>query len=74
MADPNAYYVISGEKIVKGRQFPEGILPINAQETLPSLDKKIQIELQLLQAQLKRLIKGPSFLTRLTLLFFLLSG
>jgi hypothetical protein len=41
-ANPRGYYEIRGENLtVKGNQFAEMVLPVNAKETNPSLGKKI---------------------------------
>ena len=52
-ANPRGYYKIGGEKtVIKGAQFAEGVLPINAKETNLPFVKKIKLELRLLKEKL----------------------
>ena len=52
-ANPRGYYEIGGEKtVIKGVQFAEGVLPINAKETNLPFVKKIKLELRLLKEKL----------------------
>ena len=51
--DPDRCYQVAG-KIVKGCEFPDNVLPVNAESVNPSLVQRIRVELRLAAGKLYR--------------------
>ncbi|MDP3955478.1 MAG: hypothetical protein Q8Q15_03895 [bacterium] len=57
-ADPQKFYDICHEIVVKGCELPSSVLPINASETNPPFPTKVRVELRVLKSKVFKRIKA----------------